>query len=208
MSAQTKKIGQAALVDVAHPGACPEFIDPGPGDLDILLDGDERREATPREPLGPADSGGPMAVQSASAEWNGSLKEGSGKMRAGTGAGLLALFPFIVMFLVTSITMIAPLLLDLARDFDVPVAQTGLLAAVTSGHVVHAAALAKQLADFETFERAHRALDHRVKRVIDLARLRAGVVVIDHRARDDAPCVLTSQQYRLVADGDALLRDP
>jgi osmotically inducible protein OsmC len=27
-----------------------------------------------------------MAVQSASAEWNGSLKEGSGKMRAGTGA--------------------------------------------------------------------------------------------------------------------------
>ena len=27
-----------------------------------------------------------MAVQSASAEWNGSLKEGSGKMRVGTGA--------------------------------------------------------------------------------------------------------------------------
>jgi osmotically inducible protein OsmC len=27
-----------------------------------------------------------MAVQSASAEWNGSLKEGSGKMRAGSGA--------------------------------------------------------------------------------------------------------------------------
>jgi osmotically inducible protein OsmC len=27
-----------------------------------------------------------MAVQSASAEWNGSLQEGSGKMRAGTGA--------------------------------------------------------------------------------------------------------------------------
>jgi osmotically inducible protein OsmC len=27
-----------------------------------------------------------MAVQNASAEWNGSLKEGSGKMRAGTGA--------------------------------------------------------------------------------------------------------------------------
>ena len=27
-----------------------------------------------------------MAVQSASAEWNGSLKEGSGRMRAGSGA--------------------------------------------------------------------------------------------------------------------------
>jgi lipoyl-dependent peroxiredoxin len=27
-----------------------------------------------------------MAVQSASAEWNGSLKEGAGKMRVGTGA--------------------------------------------------------------------------------------------------------------------------
>ena len=27
-----------------------------------------------------------MAVQSASAEWNGSLKQGSGKMRVGTGA--------------------------------------------------------------------------------------------------------------------------
>jgi osmotically inducible protein OsmC len=27
-----------------------------------------------------------MAVQSASAEWNGSLKEGAGKMRAGSGA--------------------------------------------------------------------------------------------------------------------------
>lgn len=27
-----------------------------------------------------------MAVQSASAEWNGSLKEGSGRMRVGTGA--------------------------------------------------------------------------------------------------------------------------
>ncbi len=66
---------------------------------------------------------------------------------AGAGMGMLVLVTISVFGFVTSLAMIGPLLLDLARDLEIPVGQAGLLATVMSLPWALAAPLTGVLSD-------------------------------------------------------------